>query len=136
MQRFWTLLSRGLLLRCPVCGHGRLFRRPFVMNEQCSFCHFRFEREEGYYTSSMAINLVFSELIATAVVLPMAYIPSIPVLTALLIGIPLALLLPIILFHHTRGLWLSMDHFLNPTTANDLPDRSAIIPRPRGLHEE
>jgi hypothetical protein len=93
------------------------------MNEECPFCHFKFEREEGYYTSAMAINLVISELIAAAVVLPAA-------------AIPLALLLPFLLFHHTRGLWLSMDHFLNPTNASDLPDQSALIPRPKGLREE
>lgn len=136
MKRFWTLLMRGLGLRCPVCGHGKLFRKPFVMNEECPFCHFKFEREEGYYTSAMAINLVISELIAAAVVLPAAAIPSIPVLPVMLIGIPLALLLPFLLFHHTRGLWLSMDHFLNPTNASDLPDQSALIPRPKGLREE
>jgi Uncharacterized protein conserved in bacteria len=136
MQKFWTLLARGLRLRCPVCGRGRLFRRPFSMYEQCPVCHFHFEREEGYFSSAMAINLVVSELIATAVVLPMAYIPSIPIMTALLIGIPLALFLPMLLFHHCRGIWLSMDHFLNPTNASDLPDHTVLIPRPKGLSGE
>jgi uncharacterized protein (DUF983 family) len=136
MKRFWMLLMRGLGLRCPVCGHGKLFRKLFVMNEECPFCHFTFEREEGYYTSAMAINLVISELIAAAVVLPAAAIPSIPILPVMLVGIPLALLLPFLLFHHTRGLWLSMDHFFNPTSASDLPDQSALIPRPKGLREE
>src|SRR6266480_2824733 len=84
MSRFLTFLKRGLLLRCPVCGKGHIFHRPFRMYENCPVCNFRFEREEGYFSSSMAINLVISELIITAVVVPLAAIPSIPLVPVLI----------------------------------------------------
>jgi hypothetical protein len=79
-----------------------------------------FEREEGYFTSSMAINLVISELIVTAIALPLAANPGIPLFPIIAIGAPLALLLPLVFFHHSRSLWLSMDHFLNPISAEAL----------------
>ncbi len=114
MSRFMTFLKRGLLLRCPVCGKGHAFRSPFKMYERCPICNFRFEREEGYFSSSMAINLVISELIITAVVVPLAATPSIPLVPLLIIGAPMTVILPVLLYHHSHGLWMAMDHYLHP----------------------
>jgi len=114
MPTFLTLLTRGILLRCPVCGKGKLFRSAFGMHKQCPECHFRYEREEGYFTSALAIDLVVSELIVTVIALPLAANPGIPIITALLWCLPLAALLPIIFYRHSRSLWMSMDHFLHP----------------------
>jgi uncharacterized protein (DUF983 family) len=118
MSKFWRLVGRGLLLRCPVCGKGKIFRRWFTMYEECPVCHFHFEREEGYFTSSMAINLVVSELIVAIIVVPFSIAagtnPGIPFLPILLLGSPLPIVLPLLFFRHSRSLWLSMDHYLNP----------------------
>jgi len=114
MGRFFDLLLRGLLLRCPVCGRGKLFSKPFKMNEKCPYCGLVYEREEGYFTSSMAINLVISELIIAAFTVPLAANTSIPLNLLFLYGWPAPILLPLIFYHHSRGLWLSMDHYLNP----------------------
>ena len=118
MERAWMLLLRALRQRCPVCGKGKLFRRWFTMYEQCPVCHFTYEREEGYFTSAMAINLVVSELLVTAAVVPFAVIaglnPSLPFVPILLAGTPLPILLPILFFRPARALWMSMDHLLNP----------------------
>ncbi len=114
MSRFLTFLKRGLLLRCPVCGKGHIFRSLFKMYERCPVCNFYFEREEGYFSSSMAINLIISELLITAVVVPLAAIPSIPLVPLLVFGAPMTIILPLLLYHHSRGLWLAMDHYLHP----------------------
>lgn len=114
MPTFSELLRRGIFLRCPVCGKGELFRSAFGMHQQCPVCHFTYEREEGYFTSAIAIDLVVSELIVTAIALPLAANPGIPIITALLWCIPLAVLLPVIFYRHSRSLWMSMDHFLHP----------------------
>jgi hypothetical protein len=88
------------------------------MYEQCPVCHFTYEREEGYFTSSMAINLVVSELIVTAFVVPFSIAaglnPSIPFVPILLLTSPSAIILPLLFYHHSRGLWMSMDHYFNP----------------------
>jgi uncharacterized protein (DUF983 family) len=114
MTTFSELLRRGIFLRCPVCGKGKLFRSAFGMHKQCPVCHFTYEREEGYFTSAIAIDLVVSELIVTAIALPLAANPTIPIIQALLWCIPLAILLPVIFYRHSRSLWMSMDHFLHP----------------------
>src|SRR5579884_2595182 len=66
------LLWRALLLRCPRCGEGPLYKRGYTMYEACPVCGWRYEREEGYWTGAMAVNLVVAELIVTAVVVPLA----------------------------------------------------------------
>lgn len=124
MVTFSEQLRRGIFLRCPVCGKGKLFRSAFSMHKQCPVCHFTYEREEGYFTSAIAIDLVISELIVTAIALPLAANPSIPIITALLWCIPLATLLPIIFYRHSRGLWMSMDHFLHPAQGSGFAHQS------------
>jgi uncharacterized protein (DUF983 family) len=114
MGRFFDFLLRGLSLSCPVCARGKIFEGVFRMHKQCPVCDFTFEREEGYFSSAMAINLVLSELIVTAAVLPLAANPGIPVVNAILWCAPLAVLLPFLFYRHSRSLWMSMDHYMNP----------------------
>ena len=50
---------RALLLRCPVCGSGGIFRSFFKLKDRCPRCGFVFERgEHGYQIGSMAFDLV------------------------------------------------------------------------------
>jgi uncharacterized protein (DUF983 family) len=114
MGKFFDFLLRGLFLRCPVCAKGKIFSGVFKMYEQCPVCHFTFEREEGYFSNSMAINLVLSELIVTIVVLPLAANPAIPVLSTILWCAPLTVILPLLFYRHSRSLWMSMNHYMNP----------------------
>lgn len=100
------------MLRCPVCGKGKLFKSWFKMNERCPVCNLKFEREEGYFSSSMAINLVISELLIAAFTVPLAIM--IPLWQLFLFGAPVVILLPLLFFHHSRSLWLSMDYYLHP----------------------
>ena len=66
------LLRRGLRQRCPVCGRGKIFKGWIKTYERCSVCNFAFEREPGYYTGAVAVNLVVSELLITVIAVPLA----------------------------------------------------------------
>ena len=127
MDREFVLLWRGLLLRCPVCGKGKVFQRWFKMYEQCPVCHFVYEREEGYFSGAPALNLVVSELLLTILVAPIAAIvglnPGIPVLPILLLCAPLPIVVPLIFYRHTRTLWMSMDHMWHPIE-EDMADQT------------
>jgi len=118
MKRFWLILKRSLRLRCPRCGKGKIFLRWFKSYERCSVCGLVFEREEGFYTGAVAINLIVSELLTTAVVIPFAVwaalnpgVPFIPLVIAL---VPIPIILPFIFFRHTKALWIGMAYWLNP----------------------
>jgi uncharacterized protein (DUF983 family) len=109
-----VLLWRGMLLRCPVCGRGRLFRRWFKMNEQCPVCGFHFEREEGYFTGAMAVNLIIAEVLLTAAVIPLALQPWISLLWLFVFGVVLSVSFPLLFYRHSKALWMSIDHLLHP----------------------
>lgn len=98
-------IGRGLKLRCPVCGVGRLFRSAFGMRETCPHCGVSYGREEGFWLGSMDINLTLSLLLilGSLVVLPeldlereLAYLGG------------AAILLPAVLFRFVRGFWMAL----------------------------
>jgi uncharacterized protein (DUF983 family) len=109
-------LGRALRLRCPACGGGPLFHRWLAMVPECPRCGLVLEREQGYWTGSMAINLVTAELVfiaglILALVLTWPAIPVVPLTLAAMagmVGFPL-------LFHpFSRTLWLAFDITVQP----------------------
>jgi uncharacterized protein (DUF983 family) len=116
LKKARVLFSRGLRLRCPVCGEGKLYRRWFKMNQHCPDCVFIYEREPGYYTSALAINVFLSELITLVVIIPLAASQSISFVTLLLIGGAIAFILPLLFYHHAKSLWMSIEHLFHPVS--------------------
>ncbi len=84
------------------------------MYERCPECNFRYEREEGYFSSSMAINLIISELLIAGFTVPLAANPDIPLMQLFLWGWPAPILLPLLFYHHSRSMWMSIDHLFHP----------------------
>ena len=117
---FWkkarVLLLRALLLRCPVCGQGKIYSGVFKTYDNCPACGFQFEREPGYYTGAMAANLVLTEFLLTAVAVPLALTPSIPLVPLIAFGTLLAILFPLICYRHTKSLWMAFDHLIHPVS--------------------
>ena len=53
------VFPRALLLRCPICGGGGIFKNWFALRDRCPTCDFLFARgEHGYQIGSMALDLV------------------------------------------------------------------------------
>ncbi len=117
---FMLLLRRGLRQRCPVCGRGKIFAGFFKTYEKCPVCGFEFEREPGYYTGAMAINLVVSELLIAIVAVPLAASQAVPVSTLIILGVTLPILLPVLFYRPTKSLWMSFDHFIHPAGSDNI----------------
>ena len=98
-------LLRGIRLRCPVCGRGRLFRTAFAMNSECSSCGVVFDREAGLWLGSMDINLTLSLLLLLA---PVIFLPDLGLKRELLIWGAGSVLLPLVLFRFVRGFWIAL----------------------------
>jgi uncharacterized protein (DUF983 family) len=112
-----TLLWRGLILRCPNCGKGKLFTGIYAMPERCPVCGWVFEREEGYWTGAMAVNLVISELIMATAAIVLAVVVTLnhgPLALVVTAGIFAAALLPFLLYRHSKSLWMSIDFMIHP----------------------
>jgi uncharacterized protein (DUF983 family) len=113
------LLRRGLRQRCPVCGRGKIFAGFFKTYERCPVCGFVYEREPGYYTGAMAVNLVVSELLIVIIAVPLAASQVVSVTYLIILGCTIPILLPIIFYRPTKSLWMSFDHFIHPANKDE-----------------
>jgi uncharacterized protein (DUF983 family) len=111
-----TLLRRGLRLRCPVCGQGRIFTRWVRMAERCPRCQFRFCREPGEWLGSWFLNICVAQLLLVVVLVAGVAIgyprPSV-------VGLGVAALVvtvgfPILFFPFSRTLWVAIDLAMRP----------------------
>lgn len=111
---FGLLLWRGLRLRCPRCGLGKLYQRGYKMYESCSSCGWVFEREEGYWTGAMAVNLIVTEILIFGAIFPLLILRA-PLALTLILGLALAVGTPFLFYWHSKSLWMAMDFMLHPT---------------------
>lgn len=109
-MRFWGTLGRGLRLRCPKCGEGRLFRGYFAMAPACPSCGLDFRREQGYYVGAMYINYGLTAAVMLSVGIPLADRVPLPTLSWPLGGFALAF--PLWFFRYSRSLWLGIDLYI------------------------
>ena len=109
-----TLFARGLTRRCPRCGSGQLFHRYFAMVADCPRCGLHFEREPGYWTGALAINIgVIFAIFAVAFVVILAFtVPDVPVGPTLAILVPVMVLGPILVYPFSKTLWMAVDYGL------------------------
>lgn len=125
-QEVCVLLWRGLILRCPRCGQGKLFRHGYAMYPKCAVCGWVFEREEGYWTGAMAVNLIVAELIVLVAIIPVCIwvlANSIPIVPVIILGMAGSAVLPLLFYRHSKSLWMSIDFLLHPVPLFRYPPR-------------
>src|SRR3981081_3013325 len=99
-EGYWRMVVwRGLRLRCPVCGQGRLFRTYFAMHEHCSCCGVGFAREHGQWVGSLATHTCG---VAFLLMTGAASSPSWPLPVSLAIWCTAAVVVPLITFRFSR----------------------------------
>lgn len=119
------MLRRGITRRCARCGSGHLFKGWFTIVDDCPRCGLHFEREQGYWSGALAINmLLVGGLFAIVFVTILALtIPDIPVGLTLAICIPIAVLGPIVLYPFSKTIWVAVDRaFLQQMDVNEQRD--------------
>ena len=108
---FWRTIGRGLRLRCPVCGQGRLFRGFFAMEDRCPSCGLDLKREQGYYVGAMYINYGATATVLLGAGIPMAMKGwSLAQITWPLASF--AIVFPIVFFRWSKSLWLGIDLYI------------------------
>ena len=107
-EGYWrTVVWRGLRLRCPVCGRGKLFKTYFVMNPNCSTCGVSYAREHGQWVGSLDINTFVTAFI---LMIGAGFGPLWSLKTMLLVWCSAAIIVPIATFRFARGLWTAIVH--------------------------
>jgi uncharacterized protein (DUF983 family) len=105
------MLWWGFTKRCPRCGSGHLFRGWFTIVDECPRCGLHFEREPGYWSGALAINVgVTAAVFVLFFVVALAItIPEVPVAPLLAILIPLMIIVPIAYYPFSKTVWMAVD---------------------------
>ena len=124
-----TLMLRGLLGRCPVCGSRHLFRRWFTMTERCPDCSLLFERVDGHWIGAIGVNtvVVMGLMLIVLFATTMLTYPD-PIPFALLgVEVAIAGLGPLIFFPASRTLWSAMDLLMRPLKFGEVDPRVVVV---------
>ena len=113
-RRLAVLVGRALRRRCPYCGGSGIFKGWFGLRDVCPTCGVPFGREEGYFLGAMAVNLLVAEGLAVAVVVLLMIFTDLSLLPLEVVGVGLAVGLPIVFFPYSRMLWMAIDLQLDP----------------------
>jgi uncharacterized protein (DUF983 family) len=107
-----VLLARGATLRCPRCGSGHLFRRYVHLRPACPRCRLHFEREPGYWTGALAVNIamVMAVFVVAFVVILVLTVPDVPVGPSLAVLVPVMVLGPVVGYPFSKTLWMALDY--------------------------
>jgi uncharacterized protein (DUF983 family) len=103
LRVFWQCL----LLRCPACERGRMFRSAFRMNVRCPVCGTIFERDAGEITGGIAINSIVTMFLAICGAF-LAFIEEIPLNALLGVLIAITIVFPIAFYRHSRAFWIGI----------------------------
>ena len=100
-------LLLGLRLRCPNCGQGKTFTSLFKMEETCSVCHVRYERQSGESVGGMYINLGAAELLSIGGYFVTLILFHPPVALNAGFWILFNIIFVLLFYRHSRSLWIA-----------------------------
>jgi uncharacterized protein (DUF983 family) len=104
------VLLRGLFLRCPNCGKGKMFRGLFSMEETCPFCGVRYERLRGESIGGMFINLGAAEFLSVGGYFLTQALFHPPFAYQVAFWVTFNLLFVILFYRHARALWVAISY--------------------------
>lgn len=121
-----TMLWRGLVQRCPVCGSGRLFRRWFSMVERCPRCRLRFGRIEGHHIGALGLNTIVSFVVLFVVIVGglIWSHPEFQVAPLAAAAVATAVVVPLLFFPSSRTLWTAIDLCMRPLEPGEADQRT------------
>ncbi|MFN8015326.1 MAG: DUF983 domain-containing protein [Acidimicrobiia bacterium] len=107
-----VFIWRGITKACPRCGSHKTHDKYFKPKTNCPVCGLKFEKEHGYWTGSLAFNTIITGgLVAISLLIGLvSTAPDIPVVPLLLTIIPIAILVPIIIYPFTHTIWMAIDY--------------------------
>lgn len=121
------ILSRGLSLRCPNCGKGKIFAEGsyFKMAPACTHCQMRWDKDEGAFLGSVTLNYGVT---AFGIVLPWIIISvnrGLSVSTIVAVAMLFAIVVPLLLYRISKGAWFACYYLILP---HHLPANWALRP--------
>ncbi|MEX2093769.1 MAG: DUF983 domain-containing protein [Pirellulales bacterium] len=115
LWRLILLVARALRLRCPACGHGKIFRGWFTMHDACTHCGRPFQRGPGFFLGSIYFNYGVTALVVTVLYFACFFTEVLTDRQLLVVTLSFALLFPLWFFRYARALWIAFDELWDPT---------------------
>lgn len=84
------------------------------MARRCPVCGLSFEREDGYFVGAMYVGMVTTSGLAIGLYAVGRLLLDLGDGVLLAILIPVMLVLPPLLWRHTRAIWLALDYAIDP----------------------
>jgi uncharacterized protein (DUF983 family) len=109
-----------LLMRCPRCCRGGVYRGFLRMRKDCAICGLVFEREPGYFTGAMYASYTLG-IFGTMPVWLALLLTEQPYALILGVSVGMIVVLMPVFFHYSRVLWLHFDFIINPGTFETPP---------------
>ena len=131
VSRAVRLLSRGIRLRCPNCGEGRLRQTWLKLRPKCPVCGLRTDRgEEDFFNGGMMWNIVFSEgaLLGAGLLIGILTWPDVPWTLMQWVGVALMAIVPFVFYPFSLGFWLANDIMIRPITEEEMEWHRASEP--------
>jgi uncharacterized protein (DUF983 family) len=99
---------------CSHCGEGKVYKSLWKINETCSVCGTKFEREYGYFLMSIFMGYIYGFLAILPAMIILLMIGDIPLYVYLVVAVAILLLLSPIIIRLSRMTWLHIDELLDP----------------------
>ena len=107
-----SVLRRSFALRCPACGQSSIVRKPFHIRHHCPDCLSIFKREEGFFVGAILANVLATEFMILWACFLWLVIAGADYQNLLPILLVVALLFPVVFFHHSWSFWLGFDYLV------------------------
>jgi uncharacterized protein (DUF983 family) len=110
-----TVLMRGLMLKCPDCGQAGIYQSLLQVKHHCPNCGLIFQREQGYFTGALYVNIAVAEgsVLLAFLICMIIGVSNIDRMFTILIAI--SAVAPLAFFLHSRSFWLCFDYLVDPT---------------------
>lgn len=115
-------LARALVLHCPDCGGGGLFRRWLFLQPRCPRCALRLDRAHpDHFVGAYLVNLILAELLFAGGlgIWLLAVWPDVPWGRIEVIAVVAMIVSPLVTYPFTRTVWLAADLIFDPPKASD-----------------
>jgi uncharacterized protein (DUF983 family) len=113
----------GLLLRCPNCEQGRIFRGLFKMEATCAVCDVRYERQDGESLGGMLFNLGLAETLSIGGYFVSEALFHPPLAFQLIFWGVFNVMFVVLFYRHARALWVSINYLAGGVYTDEVQEQ-------------
>lgn len=120
------MVIRGLFVRCPACGGGKVHNRVFKMKATCPTCTLKFERIFGHSLGYVGLNTIVTFTATFFVILIgsiLTYQDGIKVGPLIAATLCTTIILPILFLPTAHTLWTAFDLIWRPLEPGEIDPR-------------